>query len=304
MKIVFFGTSEVGVPALEALVKNHEVIQVITSPDGLVGRKQEPTATPIATFTVQHNLPLQKPASVKTPEFLDFLRSLAADIFIVVSYGKILPAELLSIPRLKTINVHFSLLPLYRGAAPIQYALLNGETETGTTIFVLDEQVDHGPILDQAKLNIKPDDNFQTLAPKLAQLSADLLIDVLPKYESGQLVPQEQNHDAATTTNLITKDDGRVDWNHIASQIYNQYRAFSSWPGIWTTWDDKVFKILECQPTAVIEEVQPGQIHDNLVACGGGSQLELITVQLEGGSPMPISDFLRGRPEFTRGLLK
>ncbi len=305
MKIVFFGTSDVGLPILEALLGYHEVIAVITSPDGLVGRSQTLTPTPIARFAASKGLLTQKPSSVKNnPELIEFLRTLGADIFIVVSYGKILPAELLSIPRLKTVNVHFSLLPKYRGPAPIQFALLNGETKTGTTIFVLDEQVDHGPILGQSEMNIKPDDNFVTLAQKLAKASADLLIEILPQYESGQLVPQEQDHEAATPTKLISKEDGRIDWQNTAGSIYNQYRAYSAWPGLWTTWNDKILKILECQPASAIEEAEPGQVHDNLVSCGGGSKLELITVQLEGGTPTPIADFLRGYPEFTRGLLK
>jgi methionyl-tRNA formyltransferase len=305
LKIVFFGTSEVGLPILEALIGSHEVIQVITSPDALVGRKQELTPTPIAVFAEQHQLPLQKPATVKNnPEFIEFLRGLGADIFIVVSYGKILPLELLTIPPLQTLNVHFSLLPAYRGAAPIQYALLNGEIKTGTSIFVLDELVDHGPLLAQDSLDIEPEDNFATLAPKLAELSAKLLIKILPDYTSGDLVPKEQNHEAATNTGLIKKEDGRINWEHTATQIHNQQRAFIVWPGIWTMWDEKVLKILDCQPTETIEEIQPGQIHDQFVACGGGSQLELITVQLEGGNPTPIQDFLRGYPAFTRGILK
>ncbi len=304
MKIVFFGTSEVGLPILEALADEHDIIQVVTSPDAPVGRSQQITPSPIAQFSIQHKLPLQKPATVKNnPEFIEQLESLGADIFIVVSYGKILPLELLSIPRLQTVNVHFSLLPLYRGAAPIQHALLNGETETGTTIFILDEQVDHGPILAQAKLSIKPDDNFTTLAEKLSKLSADLLIEILPDYESGALTPQEQNHEAATTTGLIRKEDGRVVWSNTASYIYNQFRAFQAWPGIWTTWDGQNVKILDCKPTGQIEELDPGSIHDNIVTCGGGSQLELITIQLAGGNPVPIGDFLKGHPEFTRGQL-
>jgi methionyl-tRNA formyltransferase len=305
MKIVFFGTSEVGLPIIEALHKQHEIIQVVTSPDALVGRKQVLTASPIAQYAMQNNLPLQKLDRVKNnSDFLDFLENLAADIFIVVSYGKILPAELLDIPPLKTVNIHFSLLPKYRGAAPIQFALLEGETQTGTTIFVLDAAVDHGPILAQEKIAIAPNDNFKTLAEKLANLSAQLIIKILPDYQSGKLVPKEQDHQAATATKLITKDDGKVNWHFPASRIYNQYRAFISWPGTWAKWEDRIIKIIDCRPATSLEETEPGNINDNLVTCGAGSQLELITVQLEGGTPTPIKDFIRGYPEFSRGKLK
>jgi methionyl-tRNA formyltransferase len=305
MKIVFFGTSEVGIPILEALRAHHEIIQVITSPDALVGRKQLLTPSPISAYASKNNLPLQKPEGVKNNSgFLDYLRSLEADIFIVVSYGKILPLELLSIPPLQTLNVHFSLLPKYRGAAPIQFALLNGETETGTTIFVLDEQIDHGPVLAHDKLTIGRDDNFNTLAKKLSDLSAALMVKILPDYAAGKLPPQEQDHEKATTTKLITKEDGKVNWNLPASKIYNQYRAFSSWPGIWAKWNDKILKIIECRLASSIEETEPGNINDNLVTCGSGSQIELITVQLEGGTPIPIKNFIRGYPEFSRGKLK
>lgn len=304
MKIVFFGTSEVGIPILEQLKSRHEILQVITAPDALVGRKQILTSSPIAQYAEKNGLPLQKPAKVKNnPQFLDYLNSLAADIFIVVSYGKILPAELLNMPPLKTINVHFSLLPKYRGAAPIQFALLNGETKTGTTIFVLDEQVDHGPILAQADLEIATDDNFISLGKKLSDLSAELLINTLPDYQSGKLKPRQQDHEQATTTKLISKEDGKVNWYHPAQQTFNQYRAFMAWPGIWTTWNGKILKIIDCAPGSSIEEGDAGSIHDNLVTCGSGSQLELITVQLEGGNPIPIKDFLHGNPEFSRGKL-
>lgn len=294
MKIVFFGTSDVGVPILEALVKEHEIVQVITSPDALVGRKQELRASPIANLATYLKIPVQKPDKVKNnPEFLEFLRNLGADIFIVVSYGKILPIELLEIPRLKTVNVHFSLLPKYRGAAPIQYALLNGETVTGTTIFILDEQVDHGPILIQKDLYIDANDTFLTLAPKLADLSAKALINILPQYEVGVIDPQEQNHESATFAKLITKQDGQVDWSKSAQEIHNAWRAFIAWPGIWTTWDNKQLKILECK---VADKSQID--NKTFIACAQDSALELVQVQLEGKKSAAIADFLNGHPDF------
>lgn len=303
MKVVFFGTSDVGLPILEALAQEHEAVQVITSPDAAVGRKQEMQATPIANLAEFLKIPVQKPETVKNnPEFLDFLKTLDAQIFIVVSYGKILPVELLGIPRLKTLNVHFSLLPKYRGAAPIQYALLNGEKTTGTTIFILDEQVDHGPILIQKDFAIEPGDTFPTLAEKLAKLSAELLINILPQYEAGVITPQEQNHDEATFTKLIKKDHGRVDWSKSSQEILNQLRAFTPWPGIWTTWKqpDQVIKILKAEVVDHLDEDHAQEI----IACGNGTYLRLIEIQPAGKNPMLMSDFLNGQKDFkTEDLL-
>jgi methionyl-tRNA formyltransferase len=295
MRIVFFGTSEVGIPILEALMKEHEVVQVITSPDAPVGRKQELQATPIANLANFLKIPVQKPEKVKdNPEFLEFLKTIGADIFIVVSYGKILPAALLDIPRLKTLNVHFSMLPKYRGAAPIQYALLNGEKVTGTSIFILDEQVDHGPILIQKEFYIEPNDTFTTLAAKLADLSAQLLINILPQYEVGVINPQEQNHDSATFTKLIKKEHGRIDWTKPAQEIFNQWRAFTPWPGIWTTWQGQTFKILTAEVATSVEE---SQAREN-VPCGDNTSLHLLEVQPAGKNAMSIKDFLNGQKEF------
>ena len=298
MKIVFFGTSAVGLPILEALIKEHEVVHIVTSPDAPVGRKQIMTASPIADFAASHNLPISKPLKVKkNEEFISFLDTLQADIFVVVSYGKILPLELINLPRLRTVNIHFSLLPKYRGASPIQFTLLNGDTQTGTTIFVLDEQMDTGPILAQAMIPIEPDDTFTSLASKLATLSSGLLIDLLPKYNRGEITPQPQDNAAATYVTLITKTDGKIDWTKSATDIHNQFRAFVEWPGIWTTWQGKQLKVLACSPIQNMPGT-PGTVQDNIVYCGNNSALELHTVQLEGKSPQDIATFLNGYQQF------
>jgi methionyl-tRNA formyltransferase len=304
MKIVFFGTSGVGLPILEALTETHEVAHVVTIPASKVGRKQEIQATPIAQFADDHKMGVSKPEKVKNnPEFIEFLRSLNADIFVVVSYGKILPVELLDIPPLKTVNVHFSLLPKYRGPAPIQFALLNGEQTTGTTIFILDELVDHGPVLAMQELEIDPDDTFATLAPKLSEVSAQLLIDVLPKYESGEIIPQEQNHEAATKTSMIKKEDGKVSWEtHTAQEIYNRFRAYTPWPGIWTEYDGQVLKILSCEP--IDQHPESANLENNtheirsLIECANNTFLKLNEVQLAGKNKMTMKDFLNGHPNF------
>ncbi len=291
MKIVFFGTSDIGLPILEDLIANHQVLAVVTSPDKPVGRKQELTPTPIAELAKQHKIQILKPKKVRdNPDFLSELAEIVdsryIDIFIVVSYGKILPAELLELPPLKTINVHFSVLPKYRGAAPVQFALLKGETTTGTSIFILDAEVDHGPILATKNIAIHDDDTNTTLQTKLAELSSTLLLETLPKYADGTLTPVEQDHSQATFTKLISKEDGLVDWSKPAQEIYNQFRAYQPWPGIYTTWQDKKLKIIDCK----LSEDK--------------TTLELITVQLEGKNPTSMKDFLNGYPDFEMSQLK
>lgn len=299
MNVVFFGTSEVGLPIIRDLHAAHKILAVVSNPDAPVGRKQIITPSPISSYAMEEDLPLLRPEKVKNnPEFLEQLKNLNADIFIVVSYGKILPEALLNIPRLKTINIHFSLLPQYRGASPIQYALLKGETTTGTTIFVLDEEVDHGPILAQTKVDIHPDDTFASLAPKLSEASSKLLLETLPRYDSGALVPEPQNHANATSTGLITKEQGKVDWKWTGQQIYNQYRALHLWPGLWTTWQEKIFKILDCHLTNDSEEDAVN------VVCGDGSLLAITILQVEGKTAMTAKEFLNGKPDFNPQELK
>ncbi len=279
---------------LEALLKVHAIVKVVTSPDAPVGRKQIITPSPIATYAERQGLRINKPTKVRNnPDFLEMLRELNADIFVVVSYGKILPAELLDIPPLKTINVHFSLLPKYRGASPIQFALLNGEKITGTSIFVLDAEVDHGAIIAQSPIDIEAKDNFSSLAAKLSKMSAELLIKILPEYESGKLQPQLQDHDQATFTTLITKQHGRINWQQTADQIYNQFRAFNVWPGIWTMWNNRVVKILESHP------VESDEGNNLLIPCGDYTMLAITKLQLEGKKPMSARDFLNGYKDFT-----
>lgn len=305
MKIVFFGTSEIGVPILEQLVQTHEVIAVVTTIDKPVGRKQILTPSPIAQLAEQFKITIHKPKKIKNnPEFIEQAKNWGADIFIVVSYGKILPLELLNIPPLKTINVHFSLLPKYRGPAPVQFTLLNGETKTGSTIFILDELVDNGPILSQAELPISPTDTNISLQAKLSKLSTELLLTTLAKYQAGELKPKNQNHEQATFTKIIQKTDGKIDWNKNAQAIFNQWRAYQPWPRIFTTWQNQTLQIVECRPSDTHITAQAGTIVNNLITCGNNSTLELISVQLEGKNITPVQDFINGHPEFNGSTLK
>jgi methionyl-tRNA formyltransferase len=304
MKIIYFGTSEIGIPILLSLVEQHQIVAIVTAPDKPVGRKQILTPSPIAQVAMGLNLPILTPSKVKgNTELLEQLKLLDADIFIVVSYGKILPMELLEIPRLKTLNVHFSLLPKYRGPAPVQFALLNGETTTGSSVFILDAEVDHGLILSQKQLTVSPDDTNPVLQTKLAKLSSELLLTTLRNYEAGSLTPQEQDHSAATFTKIIKKEDGQIDWSQTSTQIYNTFRAFQPWPGIYTKFDKKLLKIVDCKP-AQDTTLSPGQVSQNIIGCGNKSSLEIISLQLEGKQPTQIKNFLNGYPNFANTILK
>lgn len=310
LKIVFFGTANVALPVLESLFRNHEVVAVVTSPDSLVGRKKELTESPVSVLAKEMKVVLLKPESVKQSEFVEQLKSFGADIFVVVAYGKILPSEIINLPRYKTLNVHFSLLPKYRGASPIQTAILNGETKTGTSIFVLDESMDTGPVIAQESIDIDPDDNYITLPLKLAQRSAKLLIGVLPRFVDGSVKPLPQDDSSATYTKILTKADGKMDFQKTASEIYNQFRAFFPWPGIWTEFAGKTLKILDCVPTAMqnqsaTDTYRPGTVlPGGIVACGSGTFLEIVSLKPEGKNEMKIGDFLNGNSEFVGSVLK
>jgi len=309
MKIVFFGTSENSVMLLEGIAPHFEVVEIVTTPDAAAGRKQTLTPSLVAQFAAKSELlkkiPLLKPAKLKDPEFISALRSLSADLFIVLSYGKILPKEVINLPPLKTINVHPSLLPLYRGATPMPSALLDGAAVTGNTIIAMDEEMDHGPILAQRKVDVGADETYPELEEKLALDSVSLVLETVPLYARGELLPREQDHSRATYTSMIKKSDGKIDWNLPAQTIYNRYRAYYRWPGIWTTWNGEILKILGCRPTPGAHTEHPGTMLANgTVACGEGTLLELKTIQRAGKNPTDIESFLRGNKNFVGAILK
>lgn len=304
MKIIFFGTANVALPILEELKKQHEILAVVTNPDVKVGRKQLLQESPVSALAVDLQLPLHKPERVKNnPEFLETLKKLDADIFVVVAYGKILPLEIINLPKFKTVNVHFSLLPKYRGPSPIQAALLAGDSHTGSSIFVLDEGVDTGPLIAQEIAAIESFDNYFTLSDKLARLSAKIINTVLADYSSGKITPLPQVEDGASHCGIISKQDGKVDWNEPAEQIYNKFRAFYLWPGLWTMWNGKKIKITECYPG--VSAGEPGQISDGgVIGCGQETSLQVNRLQLEGKNEMSVSEFLNGYPSFIGSKLE
>jgi methionyl-tRNA formyltransferase len=293
MKLVFFGSSNFALPVLEALHGSHEIAAVVTTPDLPAGRARELKENPVSVLAKQLRLPVLKPDAVKNnPEFAVQLKNLDADVFIVSAYGLILPEEIINLPKFKTLNTHPSLLPKYRGPSPIQIALKDGLTETGTSIMVLDTKMDTGPILAQEQCVIEASDTYISLSEKLSKLSAHLLIKILPEYQSGALSPVAQTDADATYTTIISRDNGKIDWSQTATEIHNLFRAFTPWPGIWTNWEGRKIKITDCE----VYEGDPAV--PGVFSCGQSTFLKINKLQLEGKKETDIASFLNGHKDF------
>ena len=296
MKIVFFGTSIFAVPILEKLTAHYKVVLVVTTPDAKVGRRQKLEASPVSISAANLNLVIEKPRSLKNPGIFQILADLNADLYIVVAYGKIIPENILALPKLGCLNVHGSLLPAYRGPAPIQFALWQGEKQTGNTIMVMDEQIDHGPILAQDSVIINPKDCFKELEQKMSQTASQTLLQTVSDYKVGKISPQPQDHSQATFTRIINKSDGKIDWQETASQTYNRYRALNSWPGLWTIYKNQKIKINKCSVSEKTTTENPATItSDGLIACAKGTMLKIEQLQPEGKKEMSWKEFLNGR---------
>jgi methionyl-tRNA formyltransferase len=307
MNIVFFGTANFALPILEQLNQHYGVKAVITTPDAKVGRKQLLQESPVALLAKNLKISTIKPENLKNnKQFLAELQNYQPDLFVVVAYGKFLPAELIEFPKYKTINIHASLLPRYRGASPIQFALWNGDAQTGTSIMLMAPELDAGPILAQKSLPIDPHDNYLTLSGKLAKLSVELLIPTIDGYVGGSIQPQPQDENTVTWSRQITKDDGKIDWATPAQKIYNQFRALHSWPGIWTTWNGQTLKITDCTVAEGNDsEHNPGTVTaGGKIVCGDNSLLQLNSVQLAGKNETDIKSFLNGYKNFIGSNLK
>lgn len=299
MKIVFMGTPDYAVPTLQALLNDgQEITGVFCQPDKPVGRKQILTPPPVKQLALEHGLPVFQPTSLKNDEIVELIRSLQPDVMVVVAYGKILPKAVLDIPPLGCINGHGSLLPRYRGASPIQWALLNGEKETGVTAMYMDEGMDTGDILETVTTSIGPAETAEDLFNRLSVLTADLMIQTIHKADKGTLQPQKQQDDQATYAPIIRKEMACLDFRRPADELALAVRAYHGWPVAYTFIDGKRLKVYEAlaekangTPGTVLESDQ-----DLLVACGQSTALRLLTVQLEGGKQMTSSAMLKGHP--------
>ena len=300
MKLVFCGTPQFAVPSLEHLVAaGHDVRLVVTQPDRPQGRGMELTAPPVKQSALRLGLPVTQPEKIKNnDEFLSRLAAIQPDAIIVVGYGRIIPGWMLHLPQYGNINVHASLLPKYRGAAPIQWAIAKGESATGVTTMKIDEGLDTGDILLKRAMEIRPEDTAVTLAPRLAELGADLLVETLEELKRGILEPVPQDDSLATLAPILKKEDGLVDFSRSATEIHNRLRGFQPWPGAYTQFRGKNLKISLAHVAENAPQISLGELRvsgDKLFAgCGAGSSLELLQVQPEGKKVMSGRDFISG----------
>ena len=298
LNLVFCGTPRFAVPTLEKLVDaGFRVPLVVTQPDRPKGRGLELVPSPVKESALKLNLPITQPERIKVnDEFRAQLTALQPDAIIVVGYGRIVPQWMLDLPPFGNINLHASLLPKYRGAAPIQWAIANGETVAGVTTMRIDAGLDTGDILLQQELPIVPDDTAETLAPRLASIGADLVVETLRGLEARTLPPRPQDNTQASLAPILKKEDGLIDFSRSAADIINRTRGFQPWPGAYTKFRGKTLQTRKAQPAA--EAVPRGEMHvlSNrlLVGCGNKTSLELLEIQLEGKKRSSAQDFVRG----------
>lgn len=295
MRIVFMGTAELACPCLEALatLPGHELIGVITQPDRPKGRDLKLAPPPVKVVAERLKLPVHQPVTIKEAAAVEALRSLKPDLIVIVAYGQILPKAVLEIPRYGCVNVHASLLPRWRGAAPIQYAILHGDRETGVTTMFINERMDAGDIILQRPEPIRPGDTSATLQGRLATLGAELLVETVEFIAAGRAPRNKQDETQATYAKKICKEDGRIDWTQPAAHIERQVRAFDPWPGTYTSWGDTLLRIWKAEVVAG-PVGKPGELLPGHVVAAGEGGLKIVEVQPAGGKRMSFEAFLHG----------
>jgi methionyl-tRNA formyltransferase len=298
-RIVFFGTPSFAIPCLERLFQGpDEVVAVVTQPDRERGRGRKKSFSPVKEVTLKHGIALYQPEKVGEGSFQDAMGGFGPDLFVVVAFGQILPKPLLEVPRFGAINVHGSLLPGYRGAAPIAWAILRGEKKTGITTMLMDEGMDTGDILMQVGLPIEKEDNGETLQEKLSSLGAQLLMETIEGMKAGRISPLPQDHSKATYAPPLKKEDGRLDWKKTAEEIDLQIRAFNPWPGAFTGWEKGLLKIYGGEVRKGASSKKAGSIvwvgSDFIEVASGDGSFLVREVQPEGKRRMSVRDFLSG----------
>lgn len=299
MRVIFMGTPDFAVPSLEALLTKHEVVLVVTQPDKPKGRGKKMVPTPVKACALEHGIPVLQPEKVKEPEFVEQLRSYEPDLIAVTAFGQILSEPILEMPKYGCINVHGSLLPKYRGAAPMQWSIIDGEKVTGITTMYMAKGLDSGDMLLKAEVEITDEDTFATIHDKMAVTGANLLLDTLDQLEAGTLKRIPQDHDAATYAPMITKETGHIDWSKNRQDIINLIRGLNPAPAAYTIYEEEVLKIFG----AVISDVQADDAANGeivavvkkgfVVKCGDGCLL-ITEVQARGGKRMMTDAYLRG----------
>jgi len=305
LRIVFFGTPAFAVPSLEALIgSRHTAVAVVSQPDRPKGRGQQLQPTPTKVVALAHGVPVLQPAKIRDEAFLRQIRDLHADLGVVVAFGRILPDALLAIPRLGMINVHASVLPRYRGAAPIQRAVLAGDAETGVTIMRVETELDAGPMFSIARVPIPPDATSGDMETVLAVIGARHLLPVVDDLAAGRAVETPQDHTRATHAAKITKDEGAIDWNAPADVVHNRVRGLQPWPLAWTRVGSDRLLLRRTRPVASPDEqftnAPAGTVvratgDELIVACGDGTALEILELQPEGRRTMTAREFFAGR---------
>jgi len=305
LKIVFMGTPEFAATILQSLIDNKfSVVGVITSPDRPKGRGKKMTMSEVKEAALKNNLPVFQPEKIKKQTSIDQLKLWKPDLIVVAAYGQIISKNILDLPKYGCINVHASLLPKYRGASPIHYALLNGEKETGITIMKMDEGMDTGEIISNFQFLISNDDNLISLYSRLANLGAKLLVKTIPDYIAGKIKLKKQDNNQATYTKIINKKDGLIDWQESAEQIINKIRAFNPWPGTYSFWNKKKLGIQSAQITN--QQLLPGMvvIEGKTIFIGTSDKAIAVTqIQLEGKKSMMASDFILGNKSIDQSQL-
>ncbi|MDD2471382.1 MAG: methionyl-tRNA formyltransferase [Dehalococcoidales bacterium] len=310
MRLVFMGTPDTALPVLQALSSIHDVVAVYTRPDACSGRGRVMSQSAVKKEALRLGIPVMQPSNFKEAGSIDFLRDIQPEAVVVVAYGRILPKTVLEIPRLGCINVHFSILPRHRGASPVAGAILAGEMFTGISIMLMDAGMDTGPVLSVSQVPVFDWDTTLSLGKRLAAVSGSVIGEVLESWARQKIVPREQNEKAATYSGIIRKEDGLISWNEDSSTIWRKARAYYPWPGVYSTWQGKVLKLLTVEPfeSNCIEE--PGRvIHldgKHGMAAGvvtGKGILGIKSLQMEGKKEMTTADFIRGQKDFIGSLL-
>ncbi len=299
MRVIFMGTPDFAVGTLEEIIKaGHEVVLVVTQPDKPKGRSGALQFPPVKECAVAHGIEVFQPTKIRLEENVEYLRKYDADIMVVAAFGQILPQSILDMPKYGCINVHASLLPKYRGAAPIQWSILNGDTVTGVTIQQMDIGIDTGDILAKREVEISQEETGGSLFDKLAIVGAELCVEVMNAIANDTVIRIPQNHDDATHVSMISKDLGYIDWNKSAAEIECYVRGLNPWPSAYTKLDGKTFKIWKAKVIAGTSNLEPGQVanitKDSIEVQTGDGLLSLVEVQLEGKKRMEVDAFLRG----------
>ena len=299
--LIFVGTPKFAVPSLRRLLSAEAPISlVVTQPDRPKGRGRKIVASPVKLLAEAEGIPVYQPQKVRSAEAIERIAALTPACIVVVAYGQLLPAKVLALPQLGAVNVHASLLPKYRGPAPIHWALIRGEEKTGITTMLMDAGMDTGDILLQTEVPIEPEDTAGKLQDRLAERGAELLVETLHLLKKGKVKPRAQDDSQASLAPMLVKEDGEIDWSEEAKKICCRMRGLDPWPGAFTLWKGKRLKLFGCQPLSIARQAEPGMViavnEGGLQVASGKGAVLIKTLQLEGRRSLPVADFLRGYP--------